>query len=57
MIFRKNFQNGWEFEGAAFAAYHKGKCVVDLHGGYADKSSLAKWTDKTKTVVFSTTKV
>uniref|UniRef100_A0A914D8Z3 Beta-lactamase-related domain-containing protein n=1 Tax=Acrobeloides nanus TaxID=290746 RepID=A0A914D8Z3_9BILA len=55
-VFRRNFQEGWEYEGAAFAVYHKGKLVVDLQGGYADSSSLAKWTDKTRTIVFSVTK-
>jgi hypothetical protein len=55
--FRKNFTCGWEDEGAAFAVYYKGKLVVDLWGGYADKSCLRPWTEDTLCVVFSTTKV
>ncbi|ETN85042.1 hypothetical protein RB195_020311 [Necator americanus] len=55
-IFRKNFHDGWEREGAAIAVYHKGELIVDLQGGYADKSSGRKWTSDTRTVVFSATK-
>ncbi|CAI4232917.1 unnamed protein product [Auanema sp. JU1783] len=55
-IFRKNFHDGWEREGAAVAVYHKGELVIDLQGGFADKSSGRKWTNETRTVVFSTTK-
>ncbi|KJH47873.1 beta-lactamase [Dictyocaulus viviparus] len=55
-VFRKNFHDGWEREGAAIAVYHKGELVVDLQGGYADKSSGRKWTPETRTVVFSATK-
>ncbi|VDM56738.1 unnamed protein product [Angiostrongylus costaricensis] len=54
--FRKNFHDGWEREGAAIAVYHKGELIVDLQGGYADKSSGRKWTPETRTVVFSATK-
>ncbi|KAJ1346944.1 Beta-lactamase domain-containing protein 2 [Parelaphostrongylus tenuis] len=55
-VFRKNFHDGWEREGAAIAVYHKGELLVDLQGGYADKSSGRKWTPETRTVVFSATK-
>ncbi|CAD6197458.1 unnamed protein product [Caenorhabditis auriculariae] len=55
-VFRKNFHDGWEREGAAIAVYHKGELIVDLQGGYADKASGRKWTPETRTVVFSTTK-
>ncbi|KAE9418430.1 hypothetical protein Angca_009603, partial [Angiostrongylus cantonensis] len=55
-IFKKNFHDGWEREGAAIAVYHKGELIVDLQGGYADKSSGRKWTPETRTVVFSATK-
>uniref|UniRef100_A0A914WZ40 Beta-lactamase-related domain-containing protein n=1 Tax=Plectus sambesii TaxID=2011161 RepID=A0A914WZ40_9BILA len=54
--FRKNFQDGWERDGASFVVYHKGKKVVDLWGGYADTASLRKWKEDTISVVFSTTK-
>uniref|UniRef100_A0A0M3I965 Beta-lactamase domain-containing protein n=2 Tax=Ascaris TaxID=6251 RepID=A0A0M3I965_ASCLU len=55
-VFRKNFHDGWEREGAAIAVYHKGELVVDLQGGYADASALRKWTPQTRTIVFSATK-
>ncbi|CAI5441585.1 unnamed protein product [Caenorhabditis angaria] len=55
-VFRRNFADGWEREGASITVYHKGVAIIDLQGGYADKSSGRKWTDETRTVVFSTTK-
>uniref|UniRef100_A0A914CM63 Beta-lactamase-related domain-containing protein n=1 Tax=Acrobeloides nanus TaxID=290746 RepID=A0A914CM63_9BILA len=55
-VFRKLFNDGWEFEGASFSAYHKGKLVVDLKGGYSDSSSNAKWKDNTRTMIFSSSK-
>uniref|UniRef100_A0AC34RA32 Beta-lactamase-related domain-containing protein n=1 Tax=Panagrolaimus sp. JU765 TaxID=591449 RepID=A0AC34RA32_9BILA len=55
-VFRRNFADGWEREGASVAVYHKGNLVVDLHGGYADASSLLPWTTETRTVIFSATK-
>ncbi|EFP03936.1 CRE-LACT-6 protein [Caenorhabditis remanei] len=54
--FRRNFGQGEEREGAAFAVYYKGKEVVNLWGGYADKESRRKWTENTKTVMFSASK-
>ncbi|KJH51327.1 beta-lactamase [Dictyocaulus viviparus] len=56
MNFRKNFVEGWERGGAAFAVYHRGKLVVDLWGGYADESCTRRWNDDTITVLFSCTK-
>lgn len=56
-IYRKNFTDGWEREGAAISIYRNGELVVDLQGGYADASSLRPWTSDTRTVVFSATKV
>ncbi|KAF1765209.1 hypothetical protein GCK72_005161 [Caenorhabditis remanei] len=55
-IFRRNFADGWEREGASITVYHKNRVIVDLQGGYADKASGRKWTPDTRTVVFSTTK-
>ncbi|KAK6103667.1 Beta-lactamase family protein [Brugia pahangi] len=55
-IFRKNFIDGWEREGAAVSIYQNNELVVDLQGGYADASSLRLWTSDTRTVVFSATK-
>lgn len=43
-------------EGASIAVYYKGNLVVDLHGGFADASSLLPWTLETRTVIFSATK-
>ncbi|KAK6051054.1 hypothetical protein COOONC_11441 [Cooperia oncophora] len=43
--FRGNFVDGWEKGGAAFAVYHKGRLVVDLWGGYADKSCNRLWNE------------
>ena len=55
-VFRRNFADGWEREGASITVYHKNRVIVDLQGGYADKASGRKWTPDTRTVVFSTTK-
>lgn len=38
--FRRNFKEGWEKAGAAFCAIYKGKVIVDLWGGYADRECL-----------------
>ncbi|CAJ0956018.1 unnamed protein product, partial [Mesorhabditis belari] len=54
--FAKNFEVGWEREGASLVVYKEGKKVVDLWGGYADAASNRKWNQDTLTVVFSTTK-
>jgi hypothetical protein len=54
---RKNFSDGWEREGAAFAVYYNGELVVDLNGGYKDSTASIKWQEDTRTVVFSVTKV
>jgi CubicO group peptidase (beta-lactamase class C family) len=42
--------------GAAFAAYHRGECVVDLWGGTADKVTRRPWTADTPVTIFSGTK-
>ncbi len=53
--FIDNFRRGEEV-GAACAAYHKGKKVVDLWGGFRDKKSKDPWKEDTMILVFSTTK-
>jgi CubicO group peptidase (beta-lactamase class C family) len=53
--FTANFTNGSE-DGAAFAAYHRGKLVVDLWGGVADVATGRAWDEDTMILVFSTTK-
>lgn len=42
--------------GASFAAYHRGRCVVDLWGGTADRARGLPWARDTRSVVFSVTK-
>lgn len=42
--------------GAAVSIWHKGKNVVNLWGGLANKESKAAWNEDTKVVVFSSTK-
>ncbi|PIO66271.1 beta-lactamase [Teladorsagia circumcincta] len=53
---RQNFRDGWEPEGASFAVFVKGRKVVDLWGGYADKQAARTWKEDTITVTFSATK-
>ena len=42
--------------GAALSIWHKGKNVVNLWGGVANKDSKQDWNEDTKVVVFSCTK-
>ncbi|PIO54450.1 hypothetical protein TELCIR_24188, partial [Teladorsagia circumcincta] len=42
---RQNFLDGWEAEGASFAVFLKGKKVVDIWGGYADKQAARIWKE------------
>jgi CubicO group peptidase (beta-lactamase class C family) len=42
--------------GAGLTVYHRGRCVVDLHGGLADASTGRPWERDTRLVVFSVTK-
>jgi CubicO group peptidase (beta-lactamase class C family) len=53
--FQANFDQGTE-DGAAFAAYHRGKKVVDLWGGIADTATGRPWEEDTLVLVYSTTK-
>jgi len=54
-VFIANFDEGREV-GAAFAAYHRGRKVVDLWGGIADPATGRPWTEDTIVLVFSSTK-
>ncbi|KAI6238080.1 Beta-lactamase-related domain containing protein [Aphelenchoides fujianensis] len=54
--FAENFSRGWEPNGAALAVFHRGRLVVDLHGGYADFESRRLWREDTLAVSFSSTK-
>jgi CubicO group peptidase (beta-lactamase class C family) len=42
--------------GAGVSVFHKGKCVVDIAGGYFDKEATKPYTLDTLQLVFSTTK-
>ncbi len=53
--FERNFTERGEV-GAAFAAVHDGRVVVDLWGGLADKQSGRPWEEDTLQVIFSGTK-
>ncbi|XP_071494332.1 beta-lactamase domain-containing protein 2-like [Diadema antillarum] len=56
--FKANFESGRDPRtgGAAFAAYHRGKKVVDIWGGFADYESKQKWRQDTISIFFSSTK-
>jgi CubicO group peptidase (beta-lactamase class C family) len=56
--FAENFTRPGDYKevGAAFAAYHRGRCVVDLWGGFADRPRTRPWTRETLINVWSATK-
>ncbi|KAK6043471.1 hypothetical protein COOONC_19024 [Cooperia oncophora] len=39
----RNFEDGWERDGASLAVFINGTKVIDLWGGYADRQSARKW--------------
>ena len=53
--FAANFAADLEI-GAAFAVTIQGETLVNLHGGWADKSKTKPWDAQTIVPVFSTTK-
>jgi CubicO group peptidase (beta-lactamase class C family) len=53
--FAENFTKHGDV-GAACAVYHRGRLVVDLWGGLADRPAARPWTEDTLALVFSTTK-
>jgi CubicO group peptidase (beta-lactamase class C family) len=53
--FAENFEQHGEV-GAAFAAYVRGRPVVDIWGGIADAETGAAWREDTLQFVYSTTK-
>ncbi|MEM1149579.1 MAG: serine hydrolase domain-containing protein [Pseudomonadota bacterium] len=53
--FEANFAAGEEL-GAGFAAWIGNSLVVDLHGGWSDRSKSRPWDENTLVPVFSTTK-
>ncbi|KAL4219535.1 hypothetical protein ACF0H5_022111 [Mactra antiquata] len=54
-IFRKNLENGKE-KGGALSVYHKGVCLFDMWGGYADLEANRPWDQQTITMAFSASK-
>jgi CubicO group peptidase (beta-lactamase class C family) len=56
--FEDNFRRPGDFGevGAAVAVYYRGRCVVDLWGGHADRGRTRPWTRDTLVNVWSATK-
>ena len=56
--FAENFSRPGDFAevGAALAIYQRGRCVVDLWGGFADRARTRPWTRETLVNVWSATK-
>ncbi len=54
-VFAEQLAAGEEI-GAGFTVFHRGQCVVDLHGGFADVDERRPWDADTRIVVFSVTK-
>ncbi|CAD6192225.1 unnamed protein product [Caenorhabditis auriculariae] len=54
--FRRNFEKGVERDGAAFCAFYRGRCVVDVWGGYADREAERFWFKDTMQITFSSSK-
>ncbi len=57
-VFAANFAREGDYQevGASFAAFHKGRCVVDLWGGFRDRGRTKPWTQDTLINVWSSTK-
>lgn len=54
-VFVENFASQGEV-GAAVSIFHRGECVVDLIGGFTDKTDSVPYSQDTLQLVFSTTK-
>jgi len=56
--FEENFARAGDYQevGASFAAFHKGKCVVDLWGGFRDRTRTKPWKRDTLINIWSSTK-
>jgi CubicO group peptidase (beta-lactamase class C family) len=56
--FTANFARAGDYQevGASFAAFHRGRCVVDLWGGTRDRARQIPWTKDTLINVWSSTK-
>ncbi|CAF3622653.1 unnamed protein product [Rotaria sp. Silwood1] len=56
LAFEQNFNEGLDI-GASLCVYHRGKCVVDLYGGWKDPETKKEpYTEDTLQLVFSTAK-
>jgi CubicO group peptidase (beta-lactamase class C family) len=53
--FEQNLSDGSEI-GASICIYHRGKCVLDLSGGWKDVDKKKPYTRDTLQLVFSVTK-
>lgn len=56
--FAANFRREGDYRevGASFAAFHRGRCVIDLWGGFRDRARSRPWTRDTLVNVWSSTK-
>src|ERR1700677_3373940 len=56
--FAANFAHDGDYQevGASFAAFHRGRCVVDLWGGFKDGARTRAWTRDTLANIWSSTK-
>lgn len=54
--FAENFERGEEL-GAGFAVFVDGACIVDLHGGWADRERTIPWSDATLAAIYSSGKM
>lgn len=57
-VFTENFARDGDYRevGASLAAFHRGRCIVDLWGGHTDEAHTRKWTRETLINVWSSTK-
>jgi CubicO group peptidase (beta-lactamase class C family) len=56
--FAANFARAGDYQevGAALVAFHRGRCVANLRGGYADRARTRPWKEDTLINVWSATK-
>lgn len=56
--FAANFEREGDYQevGASFAAFHRGRCVVDLWGGYTDAARTKAWERDSLGNIWSATK-
>src|SRR5579859_2357926 len=56
--FAANFERVGDYQelGAALCAFHDGRCVVDIWGGWADRAKTRRWERDTLVNVWSATK-